>query len=210
MRPVPGRPSVARPPRGPTVYQAPRWPIDRLGPRLLRFTRMPGTSERRRVNRRGTSLDDLRLGLSAAPSINRAGGVRVSAARPCRSAPPSRRSSGSAGVCQWQQLPTRSVEPAVCVGQICQLRPRSCGRRSTQPAWRHYLPLRSKICRTVPPMRAATHDATLFAWQRYWLEASLGEYFLARWRKDRQRKHHRLRRCPLQHGQSILRTNLKL
>jgi len=28
-------PSVARPPRGPTVYQAPQWPIERLAPLLL-------------------------------------------------------------------------------------------------------------------------------------------------------------------------------
>ena len=46
----------SRPRRGPTAYQAPRWPTDRLPPPLLRFTRKPGMSERRRVKRRGMSV----------------------------------------------------------------------------------------------------------------------------------------------------------
>jgi len=35
------------------VYQAPRPPIDRLTPLLLRFARKPGRSRTRRVKRRG-------------------------------------------------------------------------------------------------------------------------------------------------------------
>jgi hypothetical protein len=37
-------PSVALRPRGPTVYQAPRWPMDTLAPLLLRLSRKPGRS----------------------------------------------------------------------------------------------------------------------------------------------------------------------
>ena len=48
--PVPGRPTVARWPFVPTVYQAPRVPTERLTPPLERLTRKPGIRRTRRLN----------------------------------------------------------------------------------------------------------------------------------------------------------------
>jgi hypothetical protein len=48
--PVPGGPTVARCLLGPIVRHAPRCPIYRLAPLLLRFTRKPGISVKRRLN----------------------------------------------------------------------------------------------------------------------------------------------------------------
>ena len=59
-RPVRGRPGVADPACGPTVSHQPRWPTDGLALRLPRFARRPGPRARRRVNRRRTSVDELR------------------------------------------------------------------------------------------------------------------------------------------------------
>jgi hypothetical protein len=54
-RPVPGSPIVTRRPRGPTVYHAPRPPIEMLAPLLLKFTRKPGKMPARRQNLRPTT-----------------------------------------------------------------------------------------------------------------------------------------------------------
>jgi hypothetical protein len=56
-RPVPGAPIEMRAPRRPPmVYQAPRWPIERLAPLLLKFSLSPGTIASLRVNLNPTGM----------------------------------------------------------------------------------------------------------------------------------------------------------